>query len=323
MAGKPVVIDTDIGSDPDDALAILLALASPELDVRGVTIVSGDVELRGRIAARLLGMAGRPDIPVILGESGPFPAEIMDGREGTGILDRPYAGPEAAMLDMPASEWLAAQAGRAPFHLVGIGPLTNIATFLRTISADLTPLLSLRIMGGLLDLRTQPEAWQREVAELGAAAWPDYNTACDPKAAFAVAASGAPITWVPLDVTVRAALRCHHLAQIPRATPLGAALGSAIGAWRIGQFASLFPTSADAFPIPADAVALLHDPLTVASLIGGDWLRPRQTRLTASLSEDGFRLREDEDGMSATIADAVDGDAFADFCLCRILRLFD
>ena len=64
----PVVIDTDIGADPDDALALVLALASPEVDVRGVTIVSGDVDLRARIAARLLGMAGRPDIPVFRGQ---------------------------------------------------------------------------------------------------------------------------------------------------------------------------------------------------------------------------------------------------------------
>ena len=63
----PIVIDTDIGADPDDALALVLALASPEVDVRGVTIVSGDVAWRAWIATRLLGLAGRSDIPVFLG----------------------------------------------------------------------------------------------------------------------------------------------------------------------------------------------------------------------------------------------------------------
>ena len=57
----PIVIDTDVGADPDDALALILALASPEVDVRGVTIVSGDVSWRARIATRLLGIAGRSD----------------------------------------------------------------------------------------------------------------------------------------------------------------------------------------------------------------------------------------------------------------------
>jgi len=63
----PIVIDTDVGADPDDALALTLALASPEVDVRGVTIVSGDVTWRAQIATRLLGMAGRSDVPVFLG----------------------------------------------------------------------------------------------------------------------------------------------------------------------------------------------------------------------------------------------------------------
>jgi inosine-uridine nucleoside N-ribohydrolase len=247
----------------------------------------------------------------------------MDGREGIGFLDLPYDGPEATILDMPASEWLVAQAEREPFHLVGIGPLTNIATFLRHASSPRFRLLSLSVMGGLLELRTQPLAWQRDVAERGAVAWPDYNTVCDPDAAFTVATEGPPITWIPLDATVRAALRSHHLARLPRSHPLGTALGRSIDAWRSSQFASLFDGSVDPAPIPADAVALLHDPLTVASLIGGDWLTLRQTHLKASLSENGFRLREDESGAPATVADAVNGDAFAAFCLDRMLRLLD
>lgn len=190
----PIVIDTDIGSDPDDAIALLLALASPELDLRGVTVVSGDVEVRGRIAARLLGMAGRPDIPVILGEPGPSSDQIMDGREGIGFLDRPYHGPEARILKNPASEWLPSEADRGPYHLVGIGPLTNIATFLRQNPASRSMLLGLTVMGGLFDLRSQPKAWQEDVSPRGAASWPDYNTASDPESAFTVATTGSPIT---------------------------------------------------------------------------------------------------------------------------------
>src|SRR5215216_7551154 len=93
MTGSvPIVIDTDVGADPDDALALILALASPEVDVRGVTIVSGDVGWRARIATRLLGMAGRSDIPVFLGRGEPRP---MLGTEGEGLLDLPYHGTEA------------------------------------------------------------------------------------------------------------------------------------------------------------------------------------------------------------------------------------
>ena len=68
----PVVLDTDIGTDVDDALALALALASPEIDLIGVTVVDGNVEVRAEIAARLLGMAGRSDVPVFVGASSPI-----------------------------------------------------------------------------------------------------------------------------------------------------------------------------------------------------------------------------------------------------------
>ncbi|MEJ7838697.1 MAG: nucleoside hydrolase, partial [Thermomicrobiales bacterium] len=124
MKPLDVVIDTDIGADPDDAIAVALAVASPELRVRGVTIVSGDVDWRARIATRLLGMLGRPDIPVIRG----IGAGGMLGIEGQGMLDREYRGPEATVLQhTTAAHWLIEQSHSAPFHLVAIGPLTNVA----------------------------------------------------------------------------------------------------------------------------------------------------------------------------------------------------
>ena len=126
----PIVVDTDIGADPDDALALVLALASPEVDVRGVTIVSGDVDLRARMAARLLGMAGRPDIPIFRGRGeslDPTREPAMTGTEGQGLLDLPYQGPEATIDATSASDWLVEESRRRPFHLVTIGPLTNVA----------------------------------------------------------------------------------------------------------------------------------------------------------------------------------------------------
>src|ERR687886_693095 len=102
-APTPIVIDTDIGADPDDALALCLAVASPEVEVRGVTIVSGDVDLRARMAARILGMAGREDIPIFKGHGPPIGAAQVEvtpelaGLEGKGLLDEPYDGPEATI----------------------------------------------------------------------------------------------------------------------------------------------------------------------------------------------------------------------------------
>lgn len=320
----PVVIDTDIGADPDDALALTLALASPELDIRGVTIVSGDVALRGRMAARLLGMAGRPDIPVFLGRRDSIDPErqgIMHGTEGLGLLDLPYAGPEAAIRPEPATEWLSAESRRHPYHLIAIGPLTNVAVTFGQDSGLAARLLGLTAMGGLLDPAAMPAAWRHAIAERGAAAWPDYNTTSDPAAALAVARGAGPITWVTLDATMRTPLRQATRDLLPDEHPLGAALGRMIDAWHAYWFPTELPEPFDRAPVPADAVAILHDPLAVAALFPGDWLELQETRLAATIEDGIFRMREDASGGPARIAARVDGDRFAAFCIDRILDL--
>ncbi|MGH2617447.1 MAG: nucleoside hydrolase [Thermomicrobiales bacterium] len=314
----PIVIDTDIGADPDDALALVLALGSPEVDVRGVTIVSGDVAWRARIATRLLGLAGRPDIPVLLGHG---ESAQMSGAEGIGLLDHPYDGPEAIVQPTPAVDWLIAESRRHPFHLVAIGPLTNVAAAIEADSDFADRLLSLTVMGGLLDTRTMPAAWQRDIRERGGAGWPDYNTMCDPTAALTVARSGIPITWVTLDVTMRAPLRAAARRQLPADHPLGAALGRMIDAWHAAWFPAALPAGDDPSPVPADAVAILHDPLAVAALFPGDWLRLRPARLGAAIEDGVFRPREQADGAPGHVAAEVDGARFESFLLTRLRRV--
>ncbi len=317
----PVVIDTDIGSDPDDALALLLALASPEIDVRGVTIVSGDIALRARIAARLLGLAGRPDIPIFAGrEERPGEPSVMDGAEGRGILDAPWDGPEAQVHAIPAYEWLTAESRARPFHLIAIGPLTNIAAALATDPTFAARLTGLTIMGGLLDLHAMPEAWRHAVAERGMAAWPDYNTMTDAAAALAVAKAGGPVTWVMLDATMRAPLRQASRRLFPTGRPLGAALGHAIDAWHAAWFPAALPSPYDRAPVPVDAVALLHDPLAVASVFSGNesGIFARQTHLACTVEHGAFRLQEMRDGTPATVIDRVDGERFERFFLSRL-----
>ena len=323
-AAIPIVIDTDIGADPDDALALTLALASPEVTLHGVTIVSGDVALRARIAARLLGMAGRPDIPVFTGEGTSrdrLHGVAMMGSEGQGLFDVPYDGPEAAVQDIPAVDWLLAASHQRPFHLIAIGPLTNVAQAIARDPAFARRLLGLTVMGGLLDVRTMPEAWQRDVEERGGAAWPDYNTVSDPAAALAVAQCGIPVTWVPLDVTMRAPLRAAARRQLPANRPLGVALGRMIDAWQAHWFAQNLPAGLDRGPVPLDAVALLHDPLTVAALLPRDWLRLKPARLRFGIEDGVFRLCEDAAGLPGWLAVDVAGSRFASFCMTRILRL--
>jgi purine nucleosidase len=313
----PIVIDTDVGADPDDALALILALASPEVDVRGVTIVSGDVTWRARIATRLLGMAGRSDVPVFLGRDEPHQ---MSGAEGEGLLDRPYQGPEATVQTTPAVGWLLTESRRRPFHLVAIGPLTNVASAIEQDPEFAGRLLGLTVMGGLLDERTMPIAWQRAIQEHGAAAWPDYNTMCDPAAALTVARCGIPITWVTLDATMRAPLRAAARGMLPSDHPLGAALGRMIDAWYAFWFPTALPPPHDPGPVPADAVAILHDPLAVAALFAGEWLQLRPARLASGIEEGVFRLHEQPAGAPGWLAARVDGAGFETFLVARIVR---
>ena len=312
----PVVIDTDIGADPDDALALILALASPEVDVRGVTIVSGDVAWRGRIATRLLGMSGRSDIPVFLGCGSPHQ---MLGTEGEGVLDLRYLGPEATVQTVPAVDWLLAESRRQPFHLVAIGPLTNVAAAIEQDPEFAERLLGLTVMGGLLDTRTMPIVWQRAIEQQGPTAWPDYNTKCDPAAALTVARCGSPITWITLDATMHAPLRASARRLLPDHS-LGAALGRMIDAWHAYWFPTALPPPDDPSPVPADAVAILHDPLALAALFAGEWLRLRPARLASSIADGVFRLHEHPEGVPGRLAVEVDGTRFEAFLVARILR---
>ncbi len=174
-------------------------------------------------------------------------------------------------------------------------------------------------MGGLLDARTMPAAWQRAIRERGGAGWPDYNTTCDPAAALTVARCGIPITWVTLDVTMRAPLRAAARNQLPEDDPLGSALGRTIDAWHAAWFPAALPPPDDPSPVPADAVAILHDPLAVATLFPGDWLRLRPARLDAGIEDGVFRLHERPDGAPARLAADVDGAGFEAFLMTRVI----
>src|ERR1700730_14965412 len=126
----PVLLDTDIGTDVDDCLALALLLGSPELEPIGITCVYGDVALRARMVHKLLTLAGKPDVPVRLGVREPLlgqRAVYWAGHEGVGLLDA--ADLELPLADEHAIDFLVRTVLDRPgaIHLVAIGPLTNIA----------------------------------------------------------------------------------------------------------------------------------------------------------------------------------------------------
>jgi inosine-uridine nucleoside N-ribohydrolase len=187
-----ILIDCDPGHD--DAIALLLALASPEVELLGVTTVAGNQTLEKTTAnaIRVLDFAGRDDIPVAVGAERPllrepFVAAYVHGETGLDGPDLPP--PQRAPLEQHAVDFLAEHVAGAT--LVPVGPLTNVALLLARYPEARPDRIVL--MGGAIGLgNVIPAA--------------EFNVWADPEAAARVFASGLEITMIGLDVTHQALL---------------------------------------------------------------------------------------------------------------------
>ncbi len=198
-----VVIDTDPGVD--DALALLLAMRSPELKIEAITPVAGNVPLELSLpnALRMVEIAGRTDIPVAVGAKAPLlrrlvTAAYAHGENGLGgaVFPEPKIKPVAE----PAAKFISQIVRKYPGEvtLITIGPLTNIATALNMDSELARMVKSLVMMGGSLSGgNITPAA--------------EFNVYVDPEAARIVFQSGIPITMVGLDVTRKTSLTDEHV----------------------------------------------------------------------------------------------------------------
>ena len=194
----PVIIDSDPGLD--DALAIALAVARPEIDLLAVTTVGGNTDVRHCTAnaLRLLDLYGAPGVPVAEGSAGALFGSIVRAKEihgeggiGTTVLpdSAAEARPEGA-VDLIAT---ILREHPEPVVLVPIGPLTNIALLLRLHPELATKIAHVCLMGGSIgDGNTTVSA--------------EFNIYADPEAAAIVFESGLPITMMGLDVTHQAVL---------------------------------------------------------------------------------------------------------------------
>ena len=209
----PVLIDCDPGQD--DALALLLALASPELEVLGVTTVAGNqtVDKTTANALRVLELAGRTDIRVAAGADRPLVGELVvaaDAHGETGLdgVDLPPASTEA--VDEPAVDFLAArlEESERPVTLVPLGPLTNVALLLDAQPEAAKRVERIVLMGGAIR-----EGNQTPSAE--------FNIWIDPEAAARVFESGLDVTMVGLDVTNKAVLTNADADSLRGTGPVG------------------------------------------------------------------------------------------------------
>ncbi len=257
---RPVVLDVDTGID--DLVALLIAATAPELNLRGVMCVAGNVELRhvARNTAKALAMLGRTDVPVSIGASGPLrrrlrTAEETHGPTGTGYASLRGEDPKLGSTEftaLPASRYLAAHIKRHPGELtvIALGPLTNLAIAARE-GVDLAGGLRETIwMGGTLSDRgnTTPTG--------------EWNACVDPEAAEACLRVGAIDRIFPLDATQDLTVSLADLDALPD-TPLAGVVREAM------RFYVEFHHVTQGL-----AGAYLHDPLTV---IGG-LLRPDLVR---------------------------------------------
>lgn len=209
-APRPVLLDCDPGHD--DAMAIMLAVADPSIDLVAVTTVAGNVTLENttRNALRVLDMVGRPDIPVAAGSSGPrvrdlSTAAVMHGESGlAGPLP---VDPSRPALEIPALE-LVEQVLRdadEPVTLVATGPLTNVADIVERLPHLHDRIREVVIMGGAVDLGNWTPA-------------AEFNIWVDPHAADVVFRAAHPpsrgpglaLTMIGLEVTHRAWLGDEH-----------------------------------------------------------------------------------------------------------------
>ncbi len=215
--GRRVVLDTDIGTAVDDAIALAVLLGSDEVELIGCTTVYGDTQLRARIAQRVIELSGRAwgSIPCIPGVEEPLSGKEVWWAGHEGQLYHPMA--ELPRRDWDAPEWLVERAAERPgeIDIVAIGPLSNIAAALRLDPEFAHDVRRLWIMGGRGD--GAPEI--------------EHNFGSDAVAAAEVLASDLPITLVGIDLTTRVRLHEDQVRGMGGDTPLGRLLAREAREW--------------------------------------------------------------------------------------------
>lgn len=302
-----IILDCDPGHD--DAIALLLALASPELDLLGVTTVYGNQTLAKTTAnaIRVLDLAGRADIPVAAGADRPLVRELTVASHvhGDSGLDGPALPPAGrAPLGEHAVDFMARtiSASPAPVTLVPTGPLTNIALLLeRTGGANVERII---LMGGA-------------IAEGNMTPAAEFNIWADPEAAQAVFQADIAITMIGLDVTHRAVTTPAIQARLRATGPIGAFVADLVDFFAVYHLETY---GWDGAPI--------HDAVVVASMIRPGLVTTIARNVEVELDSDLCRGRTVVDRWQRTDRPAnaqvgidLDTDGFFDLLVERIGRL--
>ena len=187
-APQPVILDTDIGDDIDDAFALALALKSPELKILGVTTTFGNTELRARLLDRYLAAVGRSDIPVTAGP---------ESKTDNVFTQKAYALRAPDRKHGDAVSFLLEEIRRHPgeITLIGIGPLVTVEAAIARDPATWRKLKRVVLMGGSILRGYDGAAGERRPPDA------EWNISRDPAGARALLAVGVPVFMMPLDST--------------------------------------------------------------------------------------------------------------------------
>jgi inosine-uridine nucleoside N-ribohydrolase len=296
----PILLDCDPGHD--DAIALLLALGSDELELRGVTTVAGNQTLEKTTAnaIRVLELAGRPEIPVAAGAGRPLVREPRVAAEvhGETGLDGPdLPPPRAEPSPRHAVDFLAERVEGAT--LVATGPLTNVALLLARYP-EAQPERIVLMGGAIAEGNTTPAA--------------EFNIWADPEAAHRVFASGLDVTMVGLDVTHQALVKAEHLRGAGR-------IGEVVA--ELLEFYAGFHRSVygwDGSPI--------HDAVAVAHVIDSELLDTERLNVRIETESELCRGRTVVDvwrrtGLepTANVAVGIDAEGFVRLLQERLARL--
>ena len=311
-SSMPIIIDTDPGQD--DAVAILLALASPEIDVLGITAVAGNVPLRltEKNARKICELAGKQEMKVFSGAIRPMVRPLVTAEEvhgKTGLNGPQLAEPTMPLQEQHAVDFIVETLMReesGTVTLCALGPLTNVAQALNREPKIAPRIKQIVLMGGgfFEGGNVTPTA--------------EFNIYVDPHAADVVLKSGIPIIMMPLDCT-------HKALTTARRTAAFRALGTTVGI-AVADMLEFFERF-DEQKYGTDG-GPLHDPCVIAWLLKPELFAGRFCNVTVETSS--------ELTMGMTVADwwgvttrpkyvtfmrDIDHDGFFDLLIERIGRL--
>jgi inosine-uridine nucleoside N-ribohydrolase len=282
----PVILDTDIGTDIDDAFALALVANSPELELLGVTTVAGDTQARARLAAKLLWEAGGAwrKVPVYAGQPGK-PQPIDQTRWANGFSS-------SALHMSGAVDFMKTEINRRPgrITIITIGELTNVAALLKSDPSMAKKIKLIAMMGGSVARGYAPDS--RPEAE--------WNIKSNPEAAQTVFSSGVPLLVAPLDVTAMLQLDAAGRRRVfTHLTPVTNGLTILYYLWG-GETPTLF------------------DPMAVAMLIDPSICETKQ--LAIEVDAQGFTRIVPGKPANATVGMHTDPSRFFEFYLSRVTR---